>query len=393
MDWSLKSRRKLWLQVHLYLGLSAGAVFVLIGLTGSLLVFEQPLDEWLNAGLMRAEPSEGHNRLLSLDEIVKAGLQAMPAEGKVGAIGFPQQMGLAYELWFDRPSPYADHFESHQLFINPYTGEVTGQRLKVDFERGWRGPLMDVVLRLHYSLTWGVVGMNAVGLIGIGLIFSLLSGLILWWPLSGQYWKALTIKRRASTERFNFDLHKTFGFYSAIVLLYLTLSGVYLIFPDYGRELVSVFSPVSEAYPTFQSATPQDGQKSISLAQVATITNMRFPGGDYRWIGFPKDEHGVYHVGKRAEGEVNPRQPYRQLWIDQYNGKVIHAREAAMRSAGDILLEWLYPLHTGEAFGFTGQLIVSFSGLVPLVLYVTGMIRWLQKRGAKRRIRSLGKVN
>ena len=47
-----KSRRKLWLRVHLYLGLFAGAVFVLIGLTGSLLAFKFSLDEWLNPKLM-----------------------------------------------------------------------------------------------------------------------------------------------------------------------------------------------------------------------------------------------------------------------------------------------------------------------------------------------------
>lgn len=34
--------------------------------------------------------------------------------------------------------------------INPYTGKATGQRLKVDFERGWRGALMNVVLCLYY---------------------------------------------------------------------------------------------------------------------------------------------------------------------------------------------------------------------------------------------------
>jgi len=45
-------------------------------------------------------------------------------------------------------------------------------------------------------------------------------------------------------------------------------------------------------------------------------------------------------------------------------------------------VEWLYPLHTGEAFGFTGQLIILIAGLMPLILYVTGVIRWLQKRKA-----------
>ncbi|CAD6877223.1 hypothetical protein [Methylomonas albis] len=384
---SLQSRRKFWLKVHFYLGLFAGAIFVLIGLSGSLLAFEYPLDEWLNPGLMTAPTTEEHKNLLPLDEIVRAGLNALPADGKAGAIGFPRYSDLTYELWFEQPSPNAQHFESHQLFINPYTGKVNGQRLKVDFQRGWRGPLMDVILRLHYSLALGSLGMNAVGFIGLGLLFSLLSGLILWWPLSGKYRKALTIKRNASAERRNFDLHKTFGFYSAIILLFLTLSGVFLIFPDYGRILVNIFSPVSEAYPSYQSDTDQGGKTPLSLAQVIAITDALFPDGEYRWIGFPMDQRGVYHVGKRAADAINSRQPYRQLWIDQYSGKIIHTREAVTRSSGDIFIEWLYPLHTGEAFGLIGQSMIFLMGLLPLLLYVTGVIRWRQKRRAGQNIR------
>ncbi len=381
---TLKTRRKLWLKIHLYLGLFAGAVFVLIGLTGSLLAFEYPLDEWLNPELMTV--AEENKPQLPIDTIVKAGMNALPIGGKAGAIGFSKQSGLAYELWFEQPVPNSENSENHQLFINPYTGEVTGQRLKVDFERGWRGPLMDIILHLHYSLALGSFGMNAVGFTGLALIFSMLTGLILWCPLSGNYRKALTIKHNASSERFVFDLHKVAGFYSAIVLLFLILSGVYLIFPDYGRTLVSIFSPAEETYPVYQSTVPSSNKTPLSLTQITAITDAHFPDGEYRWIGFPQNDQGVYFVGKRASDEVNQKQSYRRLWIDQYSGKIIHERKAATRTAGDIFVEWLYPLHTGEAFGFTGQLIILFSGLLPLFFYVTGIIRWLQKRQAKKHI-------
>jgi uncharacterized iron-regulated membrane protein len=380
---TLKIRRQRWLTVHLYFGLFAGAFFVLIGLTGSLLAFEYPLDEWLNPKMMTV--ADEHKPLLPLEDIVKAGLKALPASAKAGAIGFPRQSGLAYELWFEQPSPNSENFENHQLFINPYTGEVTGQRLKVDFERGWRGPLIDVILRLHYSLALGNLGMNTVGFIGLGLLFSVLTGLILWWPLSGQYRKALTIKRNASFERLVFDLHKAFGFYSAIILLFLILSGVYLIFPDYGRVLVNIFSPVAEPYPVYQSSLPNGDKTPLNLTQIIAITDTRFPDGQYRFIGFPQHEQGVYFVGKRASDEVNQKQSYRRLWIDQYSGKILHERKADTRTVGDIFVEWLYPLHTGEAFGFMGQLIILLSGLLPLLLYVTGVIRWLQKHKAKKR--------
>lgn len=43
-----KSHRKFWLKVHLYIGLAAGAVLVLVGLTGSIIVFHLKFDELLN---------------------------------------------------------------------------------------------------------------------------------------------------------------------------------------------------------------------------------------------------------------------------------------------------------------------------------------------------------
>jgi uncharacterized iron-regulated membrane protein len=354
----------------------------LIGLTGSLLAFGSTLDAWLNPELMKV-PVANENTVKPLDEILAAGLKALPPDGKVLDLTFPKHPGLAFELWFEQPSPKANDLERHQIFINPYSGEVTGQRLLVDFEQPWRGPLMDFILRFHYSLALGTTGMNVVGFIGLALLFSVLTGLILWWPNPGKLGKALTIKRKTSPERLNFDLHKTFGFYTAIILLFLILSGVYLIFPDYGRGLVSVFSPVAQPWPVYQSTVPKGNKTPISLAELKAITDARFPDGEYRWIVFPQNESDVYLVGKREVNEVNQKIPYRSLWIDQYSGEILHVRENRSATAGDTFEQWLYPLHNGEAFGLTGQGIILITGLVPLMLYVTGVIRWLQKRRAR----------
>ena len=384
MDLTQKSRRKFWLKVHLYLGLFAGAVFVLIGLTGSMLAFGSTLDVWLNPTLMMTAPVSNETGFLPWDDMVTAGLKTLPPDGKVLDLEFPRHPGLAAQLWFEQPAPNANYLERHQVFINPFTGLVTGERLLIDFERPWRNPLMDFILRLHYSLALGSMGMTIVGFIGLALLFSILTGLILWWPSPGKLRQALKIKLNASFERLNFDLHKTCGFYTAIILVFLILSGVYLIFPDYGRALVSVFSPVAAPWPMYQSTVPKEYKKPISLAEVKSITDARFPDGEYCWIVFPQNDSDVYLVGKREINEVNLKIPYRSLWIDQYSGKIIHAQDSSTRTAGDIFVEWLYPLHTGEAFGVTGQLIILISGLMPVALYVTGFIRWLQKRRAKK---------
>jgi uncharacterized iron-regulated membrane protein len=378
--------RKIWLKLHLYLGLFAGAIFVLIGLTGSFLAFDLPIDEWLNPELMTVPIVSQNETYRPLDEIVAAGMQVLPVNGKLLSLGFPRQQGLAFDLWFEQPSSNPENMERHQIFVNPYTAQVTGQRLLIDFEKIWRDPLKDFILRLHYSLGFASTGMTIVGFIGMGLLFLVLTGLILWWPKTGKYKTALTIKRNASSERFVFDLHKSVGVYGSIILLFLIMSGVYLIFPDYGRLVVNMFSPVPDPWPQLQSTLPNGKTIPINLAEVLIITDERFQGGDYRWIGFPQNERDVYQVGKREVNEVNQKMPYRCLWLDQYSGKILHIRESKTASSGEVFEQWLYPLHTGEAFGIIGQSIILVMGFVPLVLYTTGYIRWLQKRRVKNRL-------
>jgi PKHD-type hydroxylase len=58
LDYSARPRartapRGLWLQIHLWLGLTLGIVGALLGVTGSLLVYDSAIDGWLNPGRYR----------------------------------------------------------------------------------------------------------------------------------------------------------------------------------------------------------------------------------------------------------------------------------------------------------------------------------------------------
>ena len=99
----LKTRRKLWLEVHLWLGLVAGAVLVLIGLTGSILVFWQEIDAWLHPSLLRIEsPHPAKARpMTALGEAARA---ALPAGVKPVWIEFPRHENEALALSYEVPS-------------------------------------------------------------------------------------------------------------------------------------------------------------------------------------------------------------------------------------------------------------------------------------------------
>ena len=46
-------------------------------------------------------------------------------------------------------------------------------------------------------------------------------------------------------------------------------------------------------------------------------------------------------------------------------------------------MDWLHPLHNGEAFGLAGRIIVLLCGMLPLLALVTGFTRWRHKRGIR----------
>lgn len=374
-----KTRRKLWLKVHLYIGLFAGAVFVLIGLAGSLSVFKPEIDSVLNPALKKIQGYSSQPPYRSLDEIAAAAKTVIPKQGKPYAFVFPSQPDEAFSVTYSLPAPVPGQSEWHLVSVNPYNARIMGQRLMFDTGNPWRGSLMNFFVRFHYTLALGEGGKTFVGIVSLFLLFSILTGLIVWWPSPGKLSRALTIKARASTERLNFDLHKTFGFYFSIMLIVIVFSGIYLVFPSYVSGLVNLFSSLKSDSVNLISE-PNERQLAIGLDQVAAITNKHFPNGEYKMIVLPQDQHGFYRVVKRAPQEINRTRSRRMLWIDQYSGKIMQERDPKDDSVGDVFLQWLYPLHSGEAFGLTGRIIIAVTGLVPLLLYVTGVIRWLQKR-------------
>ncbi|MGZ8171634.1 MULTISPECIES: PepSY-associated TM helix domain-containing protein [Methylobacter] len=379
---NLKTRRKLWLQVHLYLGLFVGTVFVLIGLAGSLSVFGPEIDSALNPALKKIQGYPSESAYRSLDEIAAAAKAVIPKQGEPYAFVFPSQPDEAFSISYSLPAQIPEQSEWHLVFVNPYNARVMGQRLMFDTCNPWRGSLMNFFVRFHYTLALGEAGRTFVGIVALFLLFSVLTGLIVWWPSSGKHWLALTIKARASTERFNFDLHKTFGFYSSIAQLVVLVSGIQMVFPDYVNNLIKVFTRLTPETKT-PISTEAGQREPLTLVQAAAITDKRFPDGSYKWIFFPQGERGVYRIVKGSPQEANRTRPRRTLWLDQYSGKIVQERDPVDDSIGDIFLQWFYPLHSGEAFGLTGRIIIAIIGLVPLLLYATGVIRWLQKRKAK----------
>ncbi|WP_426994252.1 PepSY-associated TM helix domain-containing protein [Methylomonas sp. CM2] len=383
----LKARRKLWLKVHLWLGLSLGLFLALIGLTGSVLVFWQEIDRALNPALYVSARAGGDHQ--SLDSIFAAAERVAPPAWESAWADAPTAANGNYVFGFYYPSgsQSPESAQSLNIAIDPYTAEPAGRRVFYHASNPLKHSLMGFFFKLHYALLLGDTGVTVVGIFGVLFLVSVLSGLILWWPLTGKWRRVLTIKRRASRERFNHDLHQSAGFYSLAVMLALLVSGIYFNLPEQFRWLVGQFSELSPEPPMPAHASP--GQAG-ALDRAIERARRDFPGGVAQYYTWEGGTHRRFQACYRDVESLRYKVVNdRCLVFDPASGELLQVQDAEHGSAGDVFMLWQWPLHSGRVFGWTGRILVFVTGLLCPLLFATGLIRWLQKRkSAKAKLRA-----
>jgi uncharacterized iron-regulated membrane protein len=373
------ARRKAWLQVHLWLGLVLGAWLAVIGITGSVLVFWVEIDHVLNPQLFRVRVPESANAArVPMEQIVATVQRHMPAGWTFGSIDMPEDADGAYVAWYagEEPTPGPESAVSLNVAIDPYTGEAFGRRA---FYHAWN-PLQHCFIgfffKLHYALLLGEFGLVAVGVVTVLLVISALTGLILWWPLDGKWRRALTIKRGAGAARLNHDLHQFSGFWLWPVLAWLLVSGLYFNLPDQFKWLVERFSALSP-----EPAATAAGQVAPGLER----TLRALSSGRLVRLSLPNARTGLMEA---CFADV----PDLRRWVvdnrcvhfEPASGRAVRVSDPSHGTAGDTFMQWQWPLHSGQAFGWTGRIFVFVCGLACPLLFATGVIRWLQKRRAER---------
>ncbi len=367
--------RKIFLKIHLYISLWLGAFLVIAGLTGSILVYEHTLDKFFNSESMLIE--HPGNQSKSIAELINSANLQSPIKGAPSHIQLPTSPDEALIIRYQMPAEgnhkgHNHHF--YELMLNQYTGEVIGQRDQFT-------SLMGLVLRLHFNLFADETGQLIMGITSLLTLLLIMTGIYIWWPKLKHLKAAFIIKRNASPTRFNFDLHKTVGIYTALILFSVSLSGVHFNMPYVFRPIVNYFSPVDSVRTAIVSEKVMD--VSISTETAINIAEQTFPGIKVQRVSFPANKLGVYVVSGKQIDEISDKGTT-QLSIDQYSGKILKVKDPHQLSAGNAFLNIQLPLHNGEILGEPGRILVLIAGFAPLLLMITGVTHWLKKRRSKR---------
>ncbi|HSS14564.1 MAG TPA: PepSY-associated TM helix domain-containing protein, partial [Rhizomicrobium sp.] len=310
--------------VHMWVGLILGLLLAVLGLSGSMLVYDQaiadmlapppravtagtPLPLSMLAGIARdAAASKG---------IAGGQLQLILPEEKTGALvvrmGGLSVMGNVPAPGRERPA----RPRQLQIYLDPVSGEVLGTRTVA------LPGLLTFAHQLHGNfLISRETGRPIVGWLGVAMCLLGLSGLVLWWPKRGQWQYAFKVRRTATGLRFHRELHAATGIWILLVFMAVSFSGVVIAWPQTMGLAGPGGGPRGMAM-----AEPMDG-KRLGPTEAVIAATTAVPDIKPRSITIPARPGQPISVNYRSHDAVNA-----VVLIDSHNGKVLAVRDESER--------------------------------------------------------------
>ena len=333
--------RRLWFQIHKWIGLLLAVLIIPLSLSGSALVWHDWLDETINPGRYAVS---GHGPLLAPSVYVASAEQALDKGGRISMIRYPEHGG---PIIVNAVKPGAGAPARMTVWINPATARV------LDAAGGNEG-LVRVLHNLHGNLLVPGVGRQIVGWLGVAMLLSALSGLWLWWPVMGRWTRGLRWKR---ARNFDTNLHHQMGFWIAIPLGMLSFTGVWISFPLFFAALTG---PAGDQQPPQRArAIPVEAPRLTVDAALAIAGN-----GKPISIAWPMDKDPSWKISLARVGEVR---------VDDATAEpTASARSGGSQGPARLMRR----LHDGTNMGPVWQTMIFIGGILPAALAITGIIMW-----------------
>ncbi|MCC6445071.1 MAG: PepSY domain-containing protein [Armatimonadetes bacterium] len=365
--------------LHLWLGLAAGLYGCAIGLTGSLLVFREELEMLQYPDTTRAVSLASGRKPLPLSRLLAGLRQSLPdlQEKDLASLEMPARPGGVYRLYM------GDFYQAGNyrlVALDPVTGQILADRVVV------RTPLGFVWL-LHIHLLMGAKGLLTNGIGGLVVAGMLLSGFCLWWPATVSMLKTrLSVRCRYGLKRLLYDLHNVLGSYLFLLLLPLALTGAMFAFYTPVQQAVYALTGTPPD-PKPPAVTPPAEARRLPIEALVRIAERTVPEARLRGVSYPTAPSEPFIGWKQTPGERGFL-PYTSVTVDPYTGHVLRVEQDRTAPAGPRVMRALSSLHFGRWGGLGTKLLYSLTGLMPTGLFLTGLLRYLQRRRGQARSRS-----
>lgn len=387
--------RKLFNDVHLWLGLSSGLVVIAICLSGTIYVFNTELTEKGAPRLYKVERPAGKERVPVDSLIEKINKES---GGTITAVTIPADLERTYQ--FNVKKKGDDNRAGIQYMVNPYTGDIVGNSKEKNGTKEFmstmfslhRWLLLDKVERpIIKSIPNKELGSMITGFATIIFTLGCMTGLIIWFPQKIKNWRqGLRVKWKAGWKRVNHDLHNSLAFYAVFFLILMGLTGPQWSFEWYRTGLQKTLgtykSKDAPKEKTPKSTLPgsQAAFLSLSITDYLKEADKVLPYPGTYTLTLPADSTATAMISKTKTGFFAPAAGDR-LTIDRYTGKIVKTEIFKDKPFNERVAGSIKAIHVGNVYGTFTKIIYFLACLIATSLPITGTMIWLNKLKKKRR--------
>ncbi|AWL28288.1 hypothetical protein DJ533_06745 [Acinetobacter defluvii] len=399
--------KKILFQLHWFFGITAGLILSIMGVTGAIYSYEQPIQKWLNPDSYTVQVE---NRAKLTPAEIYQHFQITQPKIKINSITIHQAPDASSSINIEKEGAR----KGFNVMINPYSAEILPEVKGREF--------FQFIQQLHRNLTVGPVGKQITAACTLILIYFILSGLYLRWPKKHSFKQWFSIKPKLKGRNFLWDLHAVVGTWVVIFYLLLAVTGLYWSY-DWWRNGMFKVLGVDRPQPEMQAnagkakQTEQMRGAGTSAEQVrgekTTSANAEGHGKGREqskldskqialaytqtWTGFHaqlKQDYSSITLStpKKADGTMDvsfvdaipQHERARNKAIYNYQNNQIEKIELyADKKLNEKIMSSMLPVHRGSFFGPVYQFLVMLAALSMPLFFVTGWMLYLKRRKQK----------
>lgn len=340
----MTSTRRLWFDLHSWIGLKLCLFMAFVCLTGTLAVLAHEID-WLLHPAMRAMPADTR---ASWGTQLDAARRAYP-DWKISRLSAPEGSLFASQL-----TAKTAEGRSRFIWVDPYRGTVNGDTAWFNAHRFLRNTHRHLMMPTK-------IGVPIVSALGVALLLSLVTSLVIY----RKWWKGfLSWPRPERPRRFWGDVHRLAGVWSLWFVLLIGLTGVWYLVESLGGDAPSLhWRTLAEGH---------DDQTRIDGAVVdAVVARARsdWPGLELRGIAL-NDAKGMITLEGQADA-ILVRERVNALRY-QASGALLQRVAGTDLGVHQRISEMADPLHFGNFAGLPVKLLWFVCGVLLTLLSLSG---------------------
>ncbi|QSB53008.1 sulfite reductase flavoprotein subunit alpha [Acinetobacter calcoaceticus] len=383
--------KKILFQIHWFLGITAGLILSIMGVTGAIYSYDQQILKWVNSDSYVVQAK-------STPKLTPAQLyqhfNTTQPEIKINSITIAKDPTASSTVNIEKEGER----RGYNMMVNPYNAQVLPD------VKGRK--LLLLIQQIHRNLTAGEVGKQITGACALMLIYFVLSGLYLRWPKKHSARQWLAVKPKLKGRNFIWDLHAVVGTWVIVFYLLFACTGLYWSY-DWWRSGMFKVMGVEQPKPQGHGSAPQNrgmqqnkrsdhnndkkSEPQLDNTQLITALNQTWSGfnsqvgRDYSTLtlNLPKKDDGKVELSF-VDATPQHERARNQAIYNYQTGTIEKMELYEDKKLNQKIMSSMLPVHRGSFFGPIYQFVAMLASLAMPLFFVTGLMLYLKRRKQKK---------